>query len=198
MLSSRQFWGTILLLLGAFWLVGRIEPIPPHIREFIKNLWPIILIIIGIALMVKHRDKEKTFADVKIDFTNKDILDDSKKISQTFGDMYFDAKDIEIDGVRLSSTFGDITVNLKDVKLKPGDNILTIANTMGEINVMVPSSIEVSVKAASQLGEIAVLGKSKSGIRPLLNVKTDGYDRAPARLQINAGTELGEIRIHRV
>lgn len=48
---SRIFWGLAFVCVGALMLLDRLEVIYFDFGEFIRNWWPLILIIVGLSMI---------------------------------------------------------------------------------------------------------------------------------------------------
>ncbi|MFH2037203.1 MAG: cell wall-active antibiotics response protein LiaF [Candidatus Zixiibacteriota bacterium] len=192
MSNGRVIFGIILIAVGGIFFLDKF-----HIFKYVyfHDFWPIILIIVGVALIIRHNKRK-----VKEPTDNYHQFQSSpghKKYSTVFGDNNFGFKDAEVDGLNCSTVFGDSTINLADAKLKPGTNRIDISGVFGDLTVIIPASMEVSAFGSCTFGDLYILGKSASGISNTLQNQTEGYDTASAKLSIWASITFGDIKIYR-
>ncbi len=188
MSRGRVIFGIILVVIGGILILDRFYFLHFHAI----HLWPVILIILGIALIMRHANRAKYDRHA-----GGPSLQMHGSHSKVFGDSNFEASGIEIDGFRSSSVFGDTILNLAGARLKPGLNKIDFSGTFGDITVIVPGNIEASANASSTFGDLYVFGRAASGISSRLQHQTDGYDTASSKLSIWADVTFGDIKIYR-
>lgn len=188
MASGRVIIGIILVVIGGIFILDKFYFLQFHAF----HLWPVILIILGIALIARHANRGKYDQH-----SDKPTLQMHGSHSKVFGDSNFEASGIEIDGFRSSSVFGDTILNLAGARLKPGLNKIDLSGTFGDITVIVPNNIEASANASSTFGDVYVFGRASSGMSSRLQHQTEGYDTASSKLNIWAGITFGDIKIYR-
>jgi len=196
MLNRSEFWGAIILIIGLALLAGQLDFIDYSIRHLLSSLWPIVLIILGIALIVKHKRPSGHFPEDVADARTRPDFKRIRHISKTFGDMAIDARDMEINGASYSTVFGDIQVTLKGARLDTGANHLAASTTFGDITIVVPGDMEAMAYCSSSFGDLYVFGKTASGISNVMTHKTPGYEKAGNAIQISARTNFGDVKIY--
>lgn len=197
MLNRREFWGAIILIIGLIFLFGNLEILDYSVRRFIRNLWPVILIIVGIAFIIRHtgRKGKNNWAKDNFFYRTGDHIHGS--ISRVFGDSDIEARGIEIDGLDCTSVFGDLSLNLAEAKLKSGINKVYVSTTFGDITVIVPSNMEAKAYGATTFGDLYVLGRSASGISNNITMQSDGYDNTADKVYITATATFGDIKVYK-
>jgi predicted membrane protein len=192
MSKGRTIFGIILIVIGAIFILDHIRLL--HYSLW-SNFWPIILIIIGIALIVRYSKRKKETTTINVDMPNGEYIRGSA--SRVFSDHNFIAKDSEIDGLNLSTVFGDNTLNLAGAKLKPGVNRIDISGVFGDITVIIPGGMEAMAYGSTTFGDIFILGQSAtSGISNSLQNKTTNYETAAEKVHIHASQTFGDIKIY--
>ncbi len=197
MLNRREFWGAIIILIGLIFLLGNLEILDYSTRRLIHNLWPIILIIIGVAFIIKHSGRKGKDHWYKDSFSHQTTLNMRGSSSRVFGDSNIEAKGVEIDGLECSSVFGDMSLNLAEAKLKSGVNKVQVSTTFGDITVIVPNNMEAKAYGATTFGDLYVLGRSASGISNSITMQSDGYDNATDKIYITATATFGDIKVYK-
>ncbi|SYZ74041.1 hypothetical protein TRIP_C60311 [Candidatus Zixiibacteriota bacterium] len=197
MFHTKAFWGMILLALGVLLLLGNFDIIYFSWHRFWHLFWPILLIVIGLYIIWNRMVGPEKSSFISINCDSGAMKQDGNRYTRTFGDIHVDAKDMEIDGLSVSVTFGDTHINLSGGKLKPEINTIGVSSTFGDITVVLPNNVEVSINAANTFGDITALGRTASGMSNRIVQKTDGYDAASTKLDIGATTTFGDIKIFR-
>lgn len=195
MIQKRMFWGIIIILAGIVLLFSNFNFIDYSVRHFLRNLWPLILVAVGIALIVHHAGKRETYSNDSFQMPPGRNFGGS--VARTFGDIRADLRDREIDGFSASTVFGDNTISLSGARLKNGINRVMVSGVFGDIAVIVPSDMEVFAYGSTTFGDVFTLGKMETGISNHLQCQTDGYDAAAAKVHISAGTTFGDVKIFR-
>jgi lia operon protein LiaF len=194
MFARKEFWGVIILLIGLLWLFGNLDFIDYSLRRSVRDLWPVILIIAGIILIVRHKRPPagETIVDTFIGGDSRRAA----SVHKTFGNIIVDAGGFEISSLAYSTVFGDMHINLGGGRLKTDTGTLDVTATFGNITILIPADMETQAFASSVFGDLYVLGKSASGISNSLTAKSKDYDSAGARLHVYARTTFGDVKIH--
>ena len=146
---NDSFLGTALVGVGGFWFLSRYSDIP--VKEYFSEYWPVILIILGIALIFKRQGKHQSFTDnhdsTKFDLDYVDdisIFGGGRKLitSQNFR------------GGKTTVILGGTTIDLHEANLAEGHNSLTITAMFGGIEVIVPRDWKVIVNVTSIFGGV--------------------------------------------
>jgi len=195
MLYRKEFWGVILLILGGLLLLGNLDFIDHRTRHIFRSLWPIVVILVGLALIIYYGRSRKVQQDFYSGMPAGQA--DHHGQSHVFGDHRIDAKDMDVDGLNISTVFGDTELDLSSARLKTGVNYIELSSSFGEVVVTIPSTMEIMVYGSVDFGDLHVLDKSASGIGNKLTVKTPGYDAASAKLNILAKATFGSVKITR-
>lgn len=195
MTNKREFWGFLILIVGIVLLLSNFHIFDYSVRHFLRDLWPLILVVIGIAMIIRHATKRETKTGESFQMSSDQTM--TGHISKTFGDIRVDFKDREIDGFSTSNTFGDNTISLAGARLKSGINRIRVSGVFGDITIIVPANMEVFAYGSTTFGDLFILGKSESGISNSLQNQTDRYDSASTKVHISAGTTFGDVKIYR-
>jgi predicted membrane protein len=149
-LASRDGWlgGTILILLGSYFLLPRLFPFDLHIGQI---FWPSLLILLGVGIMLKgfgvmaFRKKKQDF-DVEFGYIDE---------SNVFGGNKYTVSPVEFKGGKVTNVFGGSEINLTQTTLSPGKNILEVDIVFGGITLIVPPNWIVRVQTTSIFGGVS-------------------------------------------
>jgi len=176
MINKKEFWGFLILIVGLVLLLSNFHFLDYSVRRFLRDLWPLIIIAIGVAMILRHFGKG----------------------SETSGEgQQIPLRNLDIDGFSGSTTFGDNTVNLSGGKLKSGVNRIRVTCIFGDITIVVPANIEALAYGSSTFGDVYIFGKTDTGMSSRLQNQTDGYETAASKVHITTGTTFGDIKVIR-
>jgi len=195
MINKKEFWGFLILIIGLVLLLSNFHFLDYSVRRFLRDLWPLIIIAIGVAMILRHFGKGSETSGEGQQIPPGNLYTGS--ISKTFGDIRADLRNLDIDGFSGSTTFGDNTVNLSGGKLKSGVNRIRVTCIFGDITIVVPANIEALAYGSSTFGDVYIFGKTDTGMSSRLQNQTDGYETAASKVHITTGTTFGDIKVIR-
>ena len=179
--GGRRAFGWIILVLGVLFLLGSVFE-GFSVGGFIADLWPLLLILLGIYIIV-NRGKFGSHAS------------DGQKQSKFIGEFKTDFAGEEIGDIDLSIFIGELNADLTQSKFLDGKNNLHVSMGIGETTVRIPADIPVRVSAQIFAGEINYDEQKNSGVFPKLDHADDGYDSAERKLHILMDGFVGEMSI---
>ena len=90
---------------------------------------------------------------------------------------------------------GDIRLDLSQIHLEDGETPFELNALIGDITVLVPADLPVSVVAEVTVGDIRIFRQSADGIGRRLTYETPGYDTATRKVRIMAHLLIGDITV---
>ncbi len=90
---------------------------------------------------------------------------------------------------------GDLRLDLSQVHLEDGETPFELNALIGDITVLVPTDLAVSVVAEVTVGDIRIFRQTADGIGRRLTYETPGYDAAPRKVRIMAHLLIGDITV---
>jgi len=166
---EHYFSGIVLMLIGGFFLLPRLLPLPVN---FEYSFWPGLLIIIGILVIAKRtifynryhcrqdHCKQDRFHhgrfhhDRSHRYSTSELKDEAGYITfdNVFGGGKHKVAPTEFKGGRISNVFGGTELDLSQTTLAPGTNILEIDCVFGGASIIVPADWVVHIQMNSVLG----------------------------------------------
>lgn len=148
-IRSNWFGSFILISIGSIFLIDDIVTKPGNTG----NIWPLVLIVIGIALIIKlvipkNRKKKDKYSGISEEYSNDDFLNISKVFSGS--DIYI--KSQRFQGGKVSFVFGGGEIDLRGTKLAEGTSILKIDCVFGGVKLLIPNTWDVSIEASGVFG----------------------------------------------
>jgi len=136
LLGGNRTAGTILIVIGGFFMVPELITVPHEIRRI---YWPLILVAIGIAVLLRQRDNHKLPQgnDPIPDIPNDNTVN-------TFDDfVIFGGREIFINsqalaGGKATSIFGGIEFDLRKASLQPGGAVIDCVSVFGGCGFKIP------------------------------------------------------------
>ena len=147
--NSGQLFGWIIAAVGSLMLLDRMDMISFRIW----NLWPVILIIIGLNFLRgswsrKKRMMEHPFQDVA---TNSDSY--IKNMAMMSGVKRIITSK-EFQGGEISSIMGGCEIDLREAEMKGTEAVIDVNIIMGGVELRVPMGWTVSVEATPIMGGV--------------------------------------------
>jgi len=137
MSKSVNTTGVLLVLIGVVFVLPRTGLIPEYYS--LRQLWPVILIFIGIVLLFKFNRGGKE--GWKSHFNKQEITgEDYLSESAVFGgsEKTFISKDFK--GGRINCMFGGVEANLSNSEITQSPVVIDLSVTFGGVELIVPSN----------------------------------------------------------
>ena len=128
-LLKRTFWGVLIVLIGVLYIINNIFGVNIPVWDI---LWPVVIILIGISMLFKHRG-------IKIE-----------------SEVIFDEGDLEVssESQDYNTIFGKSTYDFRKVKLSK-ETINIEANTVfGSTEILIDEKIPMRIKASTAFGGV--------------------------------------------
>jgi predicted membrane protein len=151
-LSSWDVTGLILIFIGTVFLLAN------HYNFDVWQLWPVVLILIGIKIIFKPRKYHHDY-DYKIKDSHgrrwverHDNLISHDVVFTEVKEMNFSNN---FQGGKINGVFSGIHLDLTNAKLADGDNILDIKLIFSGITLIVPREWKVVIRSTQVLGGVS-------------------------------------------
>lgn len=137
LIGGNRTAGTILIVIGGFFMIPELITVPHAIRRI---YWPLILVAIGVAILLRQRDHLKI--PDKTD-PGLNIPPDTNSFN-TFDDfVIFGGREIFINsqslaGGKATSIFGGIEFDLRKASLQPGGAVIDCVSVFGGFTFKIP------------------------------------------------------------
>lgn len=147
------FWGSILVVVGAVFLLPKIFIVPIALS---KLSFPIILLLVGVLIILKSLFKKnninfhKKFDDELIDYSEDYIRE-----KYVFGGTNMQVKSQNFKGGKIEAVFGGGRIDFSMAQLSIQDKvILDLELVFGGLEIIVPQDWTVIIKSQSVFGGI--------------------------------------------
>ena len=136
LIGGNRTAGTILIIIGGTFMIPELITVPHELRRI---YWPLILVAIGVAILLRRRDHHK------LEIINEPIqnIQDDTSV-HTFDDfVIFGGREIFVNsqslaGGKATSIFGGIEFDLRKANLKPGGAVIDCVSVFGGCGFKIP------------------------------------------------------------
>ena len=163
----QLYWGLVITAIGTLFLLNNLG----YIRFWFKDLWPILIILLGIEILrcgvFKHKinltccfhDKGKHHFKSWQGISNAnnvdvDVDNDYADISVTLGGGEYQFTNKQLKGGSVSATMGECELDFRHADMEKEEMVLDVSAIMGEVEIRVPSHWEVVMKGTPVLGSV--------------------------------------------
>jgi lia operon protein LiaF len=132
---------------------------------------------------------------------NEDRLIEKKPIfdNTLFGDKKTPDQVYEWNDINIQTAIGDTTVDLSYTVLPKGETVIFIRNFIGNVQVLIPYDIEVSVNHSSLAGKANVFQFAGDKMfNQSVQYQTEGFEKADQKVKIFTSFLVGDLEVKRV
>lgn len=105
----------------------------------------------------------------------------------------------EWNDINIQTGIGDTIIDLSYTVLPKGETVIHVRNLMGNIHILVPYDIEISLNHSVLAGSINILGNQETKIfNQTWQFQTEGFEQAEHRVKIMTSIPVGDLEVKRV
>ncbi|WP_040206201.1 cell wall-active antibiotics response protein LiaF [Neobacillus jeddahensis] len=105
----------------------------------------------------------------------------------------------EWDDVNIQTGIGDTIIDLSYTMLPKGETVIFIRNIIGNIHILVPYEIEVSIHHSCVVGSTMVFGSHEPKMfNKVYHLKTPGYEQSEQKVKIFTSLAVGNLEVSRI
>jgi predicted membrane protein len=187
--SKQVIMGLVIIFLGFFLLFDSLGYIEVDFWSLMGDLWPLVLIVIGLIVVFKGSRKTKhEVSPSKGKYSNNSI-------SGLFGDVRIAGMSDTVGKIDRSLIIGDIVIDLSGSKLQDGDDYVGVSVIFGDVVVTVPADFPVSVDLSCIAGSASFGDKKSDGLMPKILYTENEFGSAPAKLYIKGNAIFGDVKV---
>lgn len=156
-----------------------------------KNLGAWALVVLGVFLVYKsfirmpENVKSATFRSEE-GFVRAENM---------FGDLAVTLDQRDFKGGRMRTIFGKLSVDGVKAAISPGEHILHLEVTFGEIVVWLRKDLPVRIVANNVAGDVHIFNQKWDGLSKHIAWQSDSYDSSDSKLEIICSIVFGDIKI---
>ncbi|EIJ82148.1 Cell wall-active antibiotics response protein [Bacillus methanolicus PB1] len=192
-------FGTLLFWAGLIFFVASIFGMITF-RFFLLAI--LIHLIIQFSQSKRHPEKiipvikenEKSSTGDKTVIRRKPVLENIFFGQQKTPEHVYEWNDINI-----QAGFGDTVIDLSYTVLPKGETVIVIRKMIGNVQLLVPYDLEVSVNHSSLAGSASIFDHKEEKIfNQNLHIQTPDYDNQEQKVKIITSIIVGELEVKRV
>lgn len=105
----------------------------------------------------------------------------------------------EWNDVNIQAGVGDTMIDLSYTVFPKGETVVFIRNVIGNIRILVPYDMEVSINHSVMIGSIDLLGfQDVKNFNQVYQLKTAGYEQAEQKVRILTSLIIGNLEVNRI
>lgn len=159
----QLYWGLVITAIGTLFLLNNLG----YIHFWFKDLWPILLILLGIEILrcgvFKHKvnwrccihDREKHHFKTWKGISNSNNVDnDYVDISVVLGGGEYKFTNKQLKGGSVSTIMGGCELDFRNAEMEKEEMVLEVSSIMGGIEIRVPSHWQIIMQGSPVLGSV--------------------------------------------
>ncbi|MCY7917492.1 LiaRS two-component regulatory system accessory protein LiaF [Bacillus vallismortis] len=193
---SRDWLGSVMYIFAAF--------------LFLKNLFSITFNLFGYAFaafliyagyrLIKGKPIFEP-SEKRVDLTKKERHEPPKDekhpdIRSFFiGELQMMKQPFDLNDLNISGFIGDIKIDLSKAMIPEGESTIVISGVIGNVDVYVPSDLEVAVSSAVFIGDINLIGSKKSGLSTKVYAVSPDFSESKRRVKVSVSLFIGDVDV---
>ncbi|WP_053220422.1 cell wall-active antibiotics response protein LiaF [Virgibacillus senegalensis] len=191
--------GSFLVIFGGLLLLDRFGVLFFSFTDVYK-LWPLLLVYLGFSIF-GNSTKRKRRRKFQFIFDTDDLRGNRKfpkKQRLAVGEHNFSEPNWRVEPMDLWNAVGDYHIDFTKAFIPDEEIPISIQGWAGDIRVLMPENVELSIEAQVKAGEINVFGMNAEGMNREIFYETPNYKQATRKLDIFLSMKAGSIRVDRV
>lgn len=102
----------------------------------------------------------------------------------------FDLNDLNVSGF-----IGDVKIDLSKAMIPEGESTIVISGVIGNVDIYVPSDLEVAVSSSVFIGDINLIGSKKSGLGTKVYAASSDFSESKRRVKVSVSLFIGDVDV---
>ncbi len=171
--SGVLVFGGLLILIGILILTGSIFNV-----SLWNFFWPVVLILLGLLILFRPRWSSSRGPVEFLFFSNMR----RKGVWQ-------------VKGEEIWSFLGDVYLDMTQAEIPPGETVYRIYGFIGDVDLILPQGIGVSVSSAAFVSDIRILGRKQSTVLLPIDMSSEGYDTAERKIRLDVAFFISDVKV---
>ena len=156
-------------------------------REIVNFGWPFLLIAFGLSIIFGNRSRFVGW------FSRSNQCCANR---HHYGDIYHGREPWVLDGdFNIEHGIGDVVLDLTTADISEGAHRISVKVSTGELLIRIPDNVNAEIDAAVTVGELKVLGDSRSGVGGLKIRQKIHASESKSELFIEARLGVGDLEV---
>ncbi|MFT4399364.1 LiaRS two-component regulatory system accessory protein LiaF [Bacillus sp. SW14] len=193
---SRDWLGSVMYIFAAF--------------LFLKNLFSITFNLFGYAFaafliyagyrLVKGKpifEPNEKRVDLNKKERHEPAKDDKHPDMRSFfiGELQMMKQPFDLNDLNISGFIGDIKIDLSKAMIPEGESTIVISGVIGNVDIYVPSDLDVAVSSAVFIGDINLIGSKKSGLSTKVYAASSDFSESKRRIKVSVSLFIGDVDV---
>ncbi len=187
-------WGVILIAVGAFVLLQRLDIDLPPWQALLSG----VLILLGLLILLEAR-KGLNGGLVALAIGVSVVLGATSavdvEVGSGFGDRRVNVERAADLDDSYGHAFGSMTVDLTDLEVPAGTTEVSVSVAFGDATLRLPDGVPYRISASSVFGSVDAPTFDADGVAVDRSYRTEDYDGATNRLDIEVSVLFGSARV---
>jgi lia operon protein LiaF len=170
--SGVLFFGGLLILIGIMILAGNLFNV--NLWAF---FWPVLLILLGLWVLARPR-WSGAMGPANIVFFNN---------LRRKGDW-------QVKGEEIWVFLGNVLMDLTSAEIPSGETVYRIYGFIGDVDLIVPQGVGVSISSAAFINEVKIFGKKQSSILIPIETASEEYDAAERKIRLDVAFFISDVK----
>jgi len=168
--------GIVLIIIGLLFLIGRMLDV-----NVWSVIWPLGLIGLGAWLLLRQKH-----------------VGSETSVSQRFlGDIHREgAWHVTDEEIRIF--IGDVDLDMAQADISTGETNIRIFGFIGDVDILVPKSVGVSISSTGFITDAKVLGQKEEKFLTPLRITSNGYEKAKTKIRLETTFFIGDLTVKQV
>ena len=146
---KNSLGGVILVAVGGYWFLSRYSDF--HVKYWLVEYWPILLILFGIYIILKRDGHRKIDNINNTDSTDKIDIDYIDEVAILGGGRKV-LNSTNFKGGKVTTVLGGVDIDLHECSLAEGTNFIDLTTIFGGVDLIVPRDWKIIVNVTSIFG----------------------------------------------
>jgi len=171
--SGVLIFGGFLILIGVMILAGAIFDV--NMWSF---FWPVMLILVGFWILVRPR-----------------WVSPKGPVEFLFFNNLRRKGAWQVKNEEIWSFLGDVYLDLTSAEIPAGETVYRIYGFIGDVDLVVPQGVGVSVSSAAFINEVKVLGRKQSSILLPVDLASEDYETVERKIRLDVAFFISDVKI---
>jgi lia operon protein LiaF len=174
--QGQIFFGILIILVGLMFLIGNVFNV--NVWTF---CWPLGLILLGVWLILRPQL----------------VSPDTAVRQKLLGDIHRDGV-WQVANEEIWVGVGDVDLDMTSADIPVGETRLRVFGFVGDVSLLVPKGVGVSVSSMAFVTDAKVLGQREEGLLSPVHVVSDDYETAERRVRLEMTSFAADLRVKQV
>jgi len=174
--QGQVFLGILIIFIGLMFLIGNVFNVNVWIF-----CWPLGLILLGVWLLLRPQL----------------VSPDTAVRQKLLGDIHRDGV-WQVTNEEIWIGVGDVDLDMTSADIPMGETTIRIFGFVGDVDLLVPKDVGVSVSSTSFVTDAKVLSQREDGLLAPVHVVSDNYETAERRVRLEMTSFVANLRVKQI